>query len=353
MQVLEEASYQAMNAMRLFLPAALVGVLAATSIAVLAKTDTQASDPGNAVIHASTPHDRLYSVIFDGDRGLAVGESGLVKASTDGGKSWTVEAPPTDLAMIDVASNGRRTIAVGQMGLILVREGTGPWKKVQSGTTRRLLQVDINKNGLAFIVGSFGVLLKSTDGGDTWTSAAPNWALLYDAGEGDFAAVRDEPTNYIVKVNEDGSVIVGGEYGQLMRSPDGGGCWDVVYRHPSEGGDAAPTLFAMDIRSDGVGFAVGQAGLMVRTGNAGLSWTHIPEATQGSLFAVTSTPDGHVVAIGQRVGLSSRDSGQTWTPLKALDIALNWYTSVTHVASSPAGEVIAAGHSGRIIRLTP
>ena len=340
--------------MRTFLPVALLCALAATSIVVLANTPAKvADDPNNTVLSASTPHDRLYSVIFEGDKGLAVGESGLIKATSDGGKSWTVEAPPTDLTMIDVASNGQRTIAVGQMGLILVRDGNGPWKKVASGTTRRLLQVDINKSGLAFIAGSFGVLLKSTDGGETWASAAPNWALLYDAGEGDFASVRDEPTNYIVKVNDDGSVIVGGEYGQLMRSPDGGGCWDVVYRHPSEGATAAPTLFSMDIRSDGVGFAVGQAGLIVRTQNAGLTWTHLPAATGGSLFAVTSMPDGHVVAVGQRAGLSSRDGGNTWSPLKALDITLNWYTSVTHVASSRAGEVIAVGHSGRIIRLTP
>lgn len=343
-----------MNAMRVLLSAAFVGVLAATSIAGSANTSTNAvEDTRNAVLHASTPHDRLYSVIFEGDRGLAVGESGLIKTSTDGGKTWTVDAPPTNLAMIDVASNGQRTIAVGQMGLILVRDGNGPWKKVESGTTRRLLQVDINKNGLAFIAGSFGVLLKSTDGGETWASAAPNWATLYDAGEGDFAAVRDEPTNYIVKVNDDGSVIVGGEYGQLMRSPDGGGCWDIVYRHPSEGGDAAPTLFSMDIRPDGVGYAVGQAGLIVRTQNGGLSWAHLPEATGGSLFAVASTPDGHVVAVGQRVGLHSRDGGATWSSLKVLDIALNWYTSVTHVASAQAGEMIAVGHSGRVIRLMP
>lgn len=340
--------------MRVLLPAVLVGLLAATSIGSFANTGAKAIDDGqNAVVHTSTPHDRLYSVIFDGDRGIAVGESGLIKTSADGGKSWTVEAPPTDLTLLDIASNGQKTIAVGQMGLILVRSGDGAWKKVDSGTTRRLLQVDINKNGLAFIAGSFGVLLKSTDGGETWASAAPNWAGLYDAGEGDFAAVRDEPTNYVVKVNDDGSVILAGEYGQVMRSPDGGGCWDVVYRHPSEGSDAAPTLFGMEIRPDGVGYAVGQSGLMVRTQNGGLSWSHIPEATQGSLFAVTSTADGNVVAVGQRVGLRSRDGGNSWTSLDVLDIALNWYASVTHVASAQAGEMIAVGHSGRIIRLTP
>jgi len=340
--------------MRYVLPAALTGLLAVISVVSVAKNQTSSeTDTRNQVIDTSTPHDRLFSVIFEGDRGMAVGESGLLKTTVDGGKTWTLQPPPTSLTMIDVASNGQRTIAVGQMGLILVREGEGPWKKVESGTTRRLLQVDINKSGLAMATGSFGTLLKSTDGGETWASIAPPWATLYDPGEGDFAAVRDEPTNYLVKVNDDGSVILGGEYGQIMRSPDGGGCWDIVYRHPSEGGEAAPTLFGMEIRSDGAGYAVGQSGLVVKTADGGKSWTYLPSPTQGSLFSVASTPDGQVTAIGQRVGLHSRDGGATWSALTMLDIPLNWYSSVTHVPSAPSGEVIAVGHSGRVIRLSP
>ena len=337
--------------MRILLPALLV--VAVASATTQAHAAVAAADERNVLLSTETPHDRLFSVIFDGDKGLAVGELGLIKTSTDGGKTWVREPAPTALALIDVASNGARTIAVGQMGLILVREGEGTWKKVESGTERRLLQVDINKDGLAFVVGAFGTLLKSTDGGETWTDVAPNWAGLYDSGQGDTAVLRDEPTNYIVDVLDNGGTIIGGEYGQLMYSPDGGICWEIAYRHPSVSGENAPTLFGMSIRPDGTGYAVGQSGLTVRTSNGGLSWSLLTTPVTGNLFGVESTPDGQVVAIGQRVAMRSQDNGQTWESINALDLSLNWYTGMSRSASAPAGEFIAVGHSGRVIRLAP
>ena len=337
--------------MRILLPVIAVSALAALSFSIFASVDVK--DERNVVITNATPHDRLFSVIFDADKGVAVGEAGLIMRSDDAGKTWKRDAAPTELAIIDIASNGARSVAVGQMGLILVNNGDGKWKKVESGTDRRLLQVDINKNGLAFIVGAFGTLLKSTDGGESWESVAPNWASLYDSGEGDTAVLRDEPTNYIVDVQEDGTTLIGGEYGQIMRSPDGGICWEIAYRHPSNSGESAPTFFGLNIRDDGVGYAVGQSGLVARTADRGLSWTNVPTPLDGNLFGVDSFADGQVVAIGQRVALRSTDNGATWNPIKALDFSINWYTGLGHAASAPAGEVIAVGHSGRILRMAP
>ncbi|QHS11114.1 YCF48-related protein [Sinimarinibacterium sp. NLF-5-8] len=327
-------------------------VMATSSWATQPPSPRPSASGNSKVLIAATPHDRLFSVVFHGTQGLAVGEDGLLMSSADGGKSWTRGKAPTDLALLDVATNGTRTIAVGQQGLILVRDGQGDWNKVDSSSTARLLQVDVNAAGLAIAVGAFGTLLKSEDGGNSWASITPDWATLY-AGDGDSVTVRDEPTNYVVDVADDGVILIGGEYGQLLRSTDGGQQWTVVHRLPSVDGQPQPTIFSLSIRSDGEGYAVGQAGLVMRTTDGGLSWTDLPAPTGGSLFAVESFDDGQVIAVGMRVGLRSKDHGATWQPITDLDLNLNWYTGLALAPALAAGQVIAVGHSGRVVRIAP
>ncbi|SEP89478.1 Uncharacterized protein SAMN04488038_102129 [Solimonas aquatica] len=309
---------------------------------------------GSEAIVQFTPHDRLYAVAFNGDFGEAVGEGGLVLQTTDGGKTWRHEVKaPTQLAMFSVAISGARSIAVGQQGMILVRDGRKPWRSITPITDRRLLRVSLNKSGLALAVGAFGTVLKSSDYGETWTELKPDWVTLYKTEEtSDFVAVRDEPTMYTAKVFEDGSMLLGGEYGQINRSTDGGATWTPVYKAPAaENATTPPTLFGMNVRDDGTGYASGQDGLVVMTSDAGQTWTRLETGTQASLFDVASTPDGHVFAVGMRSGLVSTDAGKTWQSLAALDLSLNWYSGLARASSMQGDSIIAVGHSGRVLRL--
>ena len=149
----------------------------------------------NVVVSQATPTDRLFSVDFNKGVGVAVGEAGLIMRTSDGGETWRQEVSPTTLGLISVAHSGGREIAVGQMGVVLVRDGTSTWEISDSGSDMRLLKVDFNSHGLAVATGAFGTLLRSKDGGKTWESIAPHWATLYDSGAGDTAVIRDEPTN--------------------------------------------------------------------------------------------------------------------------------------------------------------
>lgn len=313
----------------------------------------QAADGRYTVLSQATRHDRLFSVEFDGDVGLASGEGGMLMRSSDGGANWTREQAPTELALIDAAMSGTVSIAVGQLGLILVRDGDGGWSQVDSGTDRRLLQVDLNRKGTAIVTGAFGTLLRSTDHGKTWTELAPDWASLYSRGQDDTGPVRDEPTNYVVNVAEDDSILIAGEYGQILRSVDRGDSWSVVYRHAVDDDEVPPTIFGMNIRPDGVGYAVGQAGLVLGTADAGRSWAPLKTPTEASLFGVDSFENGQIVVVGQRAALHSRDGGRTWLDLDVLDLNINWYAALGHGASAKPGEVVAVGHAGRILHLVP
>ncbi len=316
----------------------------------------------DTVLAQATPHDRLLAIAFHGDFGISVGEAGRIMTTQDGGKTWTKSPVPRCLQMkylpyaremVGVATNGKRTIMVGEMGHILVGGENGPWHKAVSGTTQRLLNVSINDNGLAFAVGAFGTLLKSTDGGESWTSVAPDWVPLYNpAGSDSFIQITN-PTLYAVKVSDDGSVLIGGENGQILRSPDQGATWDVAWRYPVASGEVAPTVFGMQIGPGGTGYAVGQADLMLKTTDGGSTWTPLKSSADGQseFFAVDSDAQGNVLVVGMRAAFRSTDGGATWKRMDGLDLAMAWYSDVSHASSDPPGTFIAVGNRARIIQL--
>lgn len=292
---------------------------------------------GADIIHdvtTGTAHRDLYGLDFsdDGASGVAVGDRGSLVWSSDGGKSWQRQDMATDMALFDVALSGKRELVVGQMGLVRYRDGEGEWQNADSGTEERLLGVDLNADGLAVAVGTFGTMLRSTDGGATWTPVDFNLADHIEDGY--------QPHVNDVHVSADGTVTAVGEFALIVRSTDGGQTWSIVHQDEV-------SLFGLEIRDDGVGFAVGQEGLVLRTDDAGETWRALDTGIYANLLGVASTADGTVVVPGMRHMVISRDGGQTWQQLENGDVDRNWYIDAV---ASGAG-TFAVGHTGRVIRI--
>lgn len=304
-----------------------------------------------SVLVEGVAQDRLFAVAFDGGRGAAVGEAGTVHLSHDGGDSWMVEQAPTQLALFGVALSNGEVLAVGQEGLVLLRDESGVWQEADSGTRERLLEVAAGPNGLAVAVGAFGTVIVSTDGGRHWREAAPDWRTAASiAGVRDRTGAIDEPTMFAAQVLDSGTLLIGGELAYILRSDDGAQSWELVNHVPNVEGGVPPALHNIDVRPDGVGFAVGQEGQVFKTTNAGLSWS--PRQTpvhDGNLLAVSSTGDGAVVAVGMRVAVRSEDDGETWFVAQGGDFLTAWYSDVIRVAGQ--ARLISVGHSGRIIAI--
>jgi photosystem II stability/assembly factor-like uncharacterized protein len=286
-----------------------------------------------ALLRDGTAHQALFSIAFAGNAGIAVGAAGAIVETEDGGRHWAPPATPvTKLALLGVDMHGSERLAVGQQGLVLIKQGQKPWMVTASGTDNRLLGVSFNSQGLAIAVGAFGTIIKSTDGGRTWQLLRVNWDEFVEPGT--------EPHLYAAHVDDSGVITLAGEFGLILRSIDGGDHWQLVHK-----GDAS--LLALELRDDGIGYAVGQNGSIVRTADHGLTWTTLNAGTKAILLGVSSGPAGRVYVTAMRDMLASDDDGATWRHVAGEDLAVAWYAAIAR--SSVDGGAIAVGHAGRVL----
>ncbi len=282
--------------------------------------------------HRGIAHDALYDVCFDARGGVAVGAAGVVLASADGGASWQPQPQAaTPLALLGIACEPARRLAVGQSGAILVDDGGG-WRRVESGSTQRLLAVDANDAGIAVAVGGFGTVLLSRDHGEHWEALAFDWQPIVE----DFA----EPHLYDVHVAPDGAITLVGEFELVLRSGDAGASWTRVHK-----GDAS--LFGLHIGADGVGYAVGQQGRILRSDDGGAGWSAVATPVDAPLLGVWSAPGQPVFVAGMRTMLVG--AGDAWRSIDGADIATGWYAAIAQV---PAG-VVAVGNGGQVLAIAP
>ncbi|MEX2479939.1 MAG: photosystem II stability/assembly factor-like protein [Gammaproteobacteria bacterium] len=325
------------------LPAIVFGLVLGSPLAAQEPADAEAAIE---IIHQGIPHDALYALDMSGERGLAVGNFGLMLETTDGGRSWKLLEPVTTLALLGAATAGQRQLVVGQQGFAMVREQGGEWTTIDTGLTERLLNVDMNESGLAIAVGEFGFIGRSRDFGATWESIAVDWAEHNEEGY--------EPHLYGSLVLEDGTIMITGEFGLILRSNDGGDTFTAVNR-----GEAS--VFDVFLARDGsnVGYAVGQEGLVLRTGDRGDSWQQLDVDTDANLLGVW-TGNGEVVITGIRAMLRSSDDGATFTGTEDINVIRTWFQGVAAgVAETQTGEkgflreqsVYTVGNRGTIARI--
>jgi photosystem II stability/assembly factor-like uncharacterized protein len=307
----------------------------------------QESDSVVEVIESGIPHDALYAVEMTGSLGIAVGAFGLMLETQDAGASWTSVDPLTTKALLGVAAAGDKQIIVGQQGTIFRRAGGSEWQQVDAGLTQRLMNVDINDSGSAFIVGEFGFMAKSDDAGLTWSPVTFDWEAVNEEGY--------QPHLYGTVVKDDGTIFVSGEFGLIMKSADGGKSFDVV--HIGDQG-VFDLHFAKDGTSDG--YAVGQEGLVLKTSDGGMTWSSLTVDTKSNLLGVWSG-NGEVVITGIRDLLRSSDDGKSFTSSSSdRKIGRSWYqgigAGVSETATDGKGslreqQVLIVGQSGNIAKI--
>jgi len=121
----------------------------------------------------------LFTVRFaDENHGMISGLGGMILKSEDGGRTWRYEDVGRKQALFSVHPSRKRAIVVGEKGLMRISGDSGlTWKPPTGGfptifTFMRDIRFAVNEQ-IGFIVGQRGMVLRSEDGGGTWTQVLP------------------------------------------------------------------------------------------------------------------------------------------------------------------------------------
>jgi len=222
-------------------------------------------------------------------QGWAVGHSGIVLHTSDGGMNWSVQF------------DGKR--AADQV-LKMAQGGTGQDADKQMADAKRLIEDGADKPFLAlefenerngFIVGAYGLIFRTEDGGANWTP----WQ----------GHVSNPKGMHLYAIHHEGSTwTLAGEQGFFARSTDGGQRFNTI-ETPYRG-----TYFTLASAEPGQLLLGGLRGHAYRFVAASAAFEPIVVPVPTSLMTSVSLPDGRQYFINQ-AGQWLLHAGNTLQPV--------------------------------------
>ena len=231
-----------------------------------------------------------------GQRFIAVGERGHILLSDDAGNSWQQALSPTPATLTSVYFHDAQLgWAVGHDSVILkTTNGGKAWRQIYSAPEQQkpLLKVWFSDARNGYAMGAYGLFLRTQDGGAAWQAHK-----IMDA---------DLHLNALAALH-DGQLIIAGEAGLLLRSSDQGQTWKPL-SSPYKG-----SFFGLLTTSDNSLLVYGLRGHVFRSTDAGNSWQAVETGIQATLLGGYVQPDASVLLAGQNgTVLISRDQGKTF-----------------------------------------
>jgi len=256
-----------------------------------------------------------------GDRVVVVGERGHILLSDDGGQSWRQQPVPTQTTLTSVFFiNQQLGWAAGHAAVILrTTDGGESWTKVNEDPAgeQPILDLWFRDERFGYAVGAYGLFLETTDGGETWQErsfsadqAEPAEATAESGGSSwyDAAAELGEDVHLNqLRESAAGRLYIAAEAGNVYRSDDGGATW-LSLTPPYEG-----SFFGILPLAGESLLVYGLRGNLLFSPDAGESWSAVETGTTATLNDAIRLRDGRIVVVG--LGgtlLISSDHGRTF-----------------------------------------
>lgn len=320
-------------------------------VLVLVSFASQRAFGAPASVEANRLRQNLYSTCFvTQDEGWAVGDLGRIFHTTNGGLSWEIQNAGTKRPFVAITClDGKRLWAAGQAGQVAATsDGGKTWQMLDSGTDRQLLDIDFGDENVGIAVGDYGRIIRTADGGKTWTTIAvpPDTKLPPDIAE---VVEPGDILFYSVHFADPQHVWVVGEFGVILASSDGGQTF-VPQASPVES-----TLFGVFFLDAQRGWATGMEATLLQTTDGGATWSKVQVDTpRGFALAIYDVAVDGDSNVGWAVGnngflLNSMDAGQSWQRVDVpVALGSTWLRGVTLVAD---GRGSAVGSNGMVISL--
>ena len=301
-------------------------------------------DEGDSWLQAAVPVSSSLTAIhfIDSNTGWAVGHDGVVLKTDDGGNSWVKQLDGYEINTMVVAayqqqmqqlqkqleqlqSQGADTeeleIAIEDFEIVLddalVAEEEGP--------TKPLLDLLFLNPQQGWVIGSYGLILETNDGGANWL---PVMTKL------------DNPDgfhlNSILQTSQ-GDLLIAGEAGALFRSQDSGQSWQRL-DSPYEGSYYA-LLETQPSRSL---LVVGLRGRTFQSDDGGDSWQELDSATRSTLSAALQLDNGDLLLAGSSGALSVQPATGT-SFINYIEPLRRGFSAVIEVRN---GDLLLSGQGG-------
>jgi photosystem II stability/assembly factor-like uncharacterized protein len=271
-----------------------------------------------------------------GKRIVAVGEHGIVLLSDNEGKNFRqARSVPVRSTLTEVFFVDDRTgWAVGHWGVILATEDGGENWHVQRADTNAdqpLLSVYFKDKKRGWAVGIWSLLLDTRDGGKTWN--ASKLPVPPGGGKGDRNLEH-------IFAGKNGALMIAAEQGMVVHSSDDGATWN--YSATSYKG----SFWTGITLQNGTMLVGGLRGKIYRSTDGGKSWKEVNSGTSSSLTSFCES-GGKIYAAGlDGVYLESKDGGATFVARQRDDKA-----PITALAPYGSGGVLAFSKNGVLGKL--
>lgn len=280
----------------------------------------------------------VYGISFgDANNGVAVSSGINIYRTTDGGATW-VSKTGVGSAVIYFAQfvSPTKVIAGDANGNLFVSNDAGETWTAAGISMQRLNCADFFNNTL-YVSGTAGTVLKSTDNGVNWTwqYTALTQQLLrgisfYDANNGLACG---------------GSTQVADSLGQMLKTTDGGKTWSLIPFNFSF------QVYCFTRPSEFVWYAATGNNKIFKTTNGGVSFTSLTLPITGTtqVYWDIAASDNQTVYAAGASGkmIKTTDGGTTWTALNP-----NFGTNAVNRIKVFGNTVFAAGGGAKLAKST-